>query len=196
MENKNLTEKESLEIISRMIQNTQNNLEKSSGVPFLIWGYITVIVTAIIGVGYTQIEDYRWNFLWFLIPIVGWVTNIVYNRRNESQVKTYIDTVINKLWLTISAVSIIVSMLTFIKSIPVLFIMLIIMGIGTITTGLIIKFKPITVGGIISVLLSIAQLYYSDSFYSVVIFASAFIFTMIIPGHILNHRARKNTKNA
>lgn len=38
MENKKLNEKESLELISQMIQNTRTRVEKDGGTPFLIWG--------------------------------------------------------------------------------------------------------------------------------------------------------------
>ena len=45
MEEKALNEKESLELISQMIRNTQQKLERKNGIPFLIWGYVTVIVS-------------------------------------------------------------------------------------------------------------------------------------------------------
>ena len=45
MENKKLNEKESLELISQMIQNTRTRVEKDGGTPFLIWGYGTVIIS-------------------------------------------------------------------------------------------------------------------------------------------------------
>ena len=45
MEDKILNEKESLELISKMIQNTQNKLESGKGKPFLIFGYIAFIVS-------------------------------------------------------------------------------------------------------------------------------------------------------
>lgn len=42
MEEKRLDAAESLELISRMIRNTRQRLERHSGRPFLIWGYTTV----------------------------------------------------------------------------------------------------------------------------------------------------------
>ena len=48
MEDKVLTEKESLDLISQMIRNTRSRLEDNSGIPFLIWGYTTVIVAVIV----------------------------------------------------------------------------------------------------------------------------------------------------
>ena len=39
MEDKKLNEKESLELITQMIQNTRRNLDTGSGNMFLVWGY-------------------------------------------------------------------------------------------------------------------------------------------------------------
>ena len=45
MEDRQLNEKESLELIAQMIRNTQHGLEKGKGIPFLIWGYVTITVS-------------------------------------------------------------------------------------------------------------------------------------------------------
>lgn len=38
MDDKKLNEKESLELIAQMIQNTKSGMAENAGVPFLIWG--------------------------------------------------------------------------------------------------------------------------------------------------------------
>mgnify|MGYP001534804673 FL=1 len=38
MEERKLDARESMELISRMIQNTRNRLENHAGRPFLVWG--------------------------------------------------------------------------------------------------------------------------------------------------------------
>ncbi len=194
MEDKKITEKESLEIISRMIKNTQQNLEADRGMPFLIWGYTTVLMTLIVGIGFSQIIDYRWNYLWFMIPIIGWSLMIRLIKKNPIKVKTYIDTAIMKLWIATGIGQIIVALAAFTTQIPVLFIVLLTIGISTTATGLIIRFKPISIGGFISIMLSISLLHFERSMESLFIFGLAFIVTMIIPGHILNHLGNKHLK--
>lgn len=39
MNDRVLNEKESLELIAQMIQNTKSRMTRNSGAPFLIWGY-------------------------------------------------------------------------------------------------------------------------------------------------------------
>lgn len=46
MEERKLNEKESLELIAQMIQNTKNRLETNCGMPFLFWGYTTPSLSA------------------------------------------------------------------------------------------------------------------------------------------------------
>jgi len=66
MEERKLNEKESLELIAQMIQNTKNRLETNCGMPFLFWGYTTLFVSLLI---------------WFLaIPMVL----TPYHRRNRN----------------------------------------------------------------------------------------------------------------
>lgn len=60
-------------------------------------------------------------------------------------------------------------------------------------TGLVINYKTVTICGTLGALSSIGCLFY-EGFNQVLIFAPVFIFMMIIPGHVLNHAARKQKK--
>lgn len=48
MEDKELNEQESLKLITQMIQNTRRNLDTGSGNMFLLWGYVSAIVTLVV----------------------------------------------------------------------------------------------------------------------------------------------------
>ncbi len=48
MEDRKLSEKESLELIARMIQNTRRNLDAGGGNMFLVWGYVGVLITLVV----------------------------------------------------------------------------------------------------------------------------------------------------
>ena len=56
MNDRVLNEKESLELIAQMIQNTKSRMTRNSGAPFLIWGYTTIIVSLLV---------------WFLLKVNG-----------------------------------------------------------------------------------------------------------------------------
>lgn len=71
MEDKKLNEQESLELITRMIQNSKRNLEVGSGNIFLLWGYLGAVVSLVIFGLVLLTKNHAWNWLWFLIPLVG-----------------------------------------------------------------------------------------------------------------------------
>ena len=71
MEERKLDTRESMELISRMIQNTRNRLENHAGRPFLVWGYTTVGI-ALLNYWFNIAGCHpAWCFTWFLIPIIG-----------------------------------------------------------------------------------------------------------------------------
>ena len=87
MEERPLSEKESLELITRMIKNTHQKLEEGNGIPFLVWGYTSVIVSLLVWYMLTSTQDYHWNFLWFLIPLVGFPVQLFLQRKREKGIK-------------------------------------------------------------------------------------------------------------
>ncbi|HBL34562.1 MAG TPA: hypothetical protein DDZ96_12210 [Porphyromonadaceae bacterium] len=192
MEEKNLNEKESLELISRMIRNTQQKLEKGNGAPFLIWGYTTICVSLIVWYLFSATGDPRWNYLWFLILIIGAPVTFLWNRKQVKGVKTYIDKVIGYIWLAFGISGVIVSSVAifFYWPLPILFIIVLLMGTGVVITGLVIRFKPIVFAGLGGILLSTLCLFVKGVD-SILIFAAIFLVMMVIPGHILYYKGRK-----
>jgi|GEM_PF-6791132 len=62
---------------------------------------------------------------------------------------------------------------------------------GAILTGLVAELRPFIIGGILGTILGITSNFVRTFDAQILIFAAAFIIMMIIPGFILNHRARK-----
>lgn len=193
MEDKQLNEKESLELITRMIHNTKKRMEEGSGTVFLIWGYATVIVTMLVWVVVLYTQDYRYQWLWFLLPISGTTLTILYKKKEDRRprVKTYIDRIINQVWLVLGISGFLLSMISILHYFPILFIIVLIMGIGTTLTGLITKFYPLVISGATGMLASVGLSFLSWK-YQLPVFSLIFIFMMIIPGHYLNYKARKS----
>lgn len=191
MDERQLNENESLELISRMIRNTQQNLEKESGIPFLVWGYITVFVSLSVWMILSKTDDYLWHLLWFLIPAIGWPLMHFLIRKKEKEVKTYVDKVISYVWISFGIAALLTSITAiFFWKIPVLFIILLLISTGTVITGMIIRFKIIITVGFIGMLLSFICLFV-PGLNQILIFAGAFLVMMIIPGHILNAKGRR-----
>ena len=193
MEDKVLTEKESLDLISQMIRNTRSRLEDNSGIPFLIWGYTTVIVAVIVWSLVTTSGNYLWHWLWFAIPVFGGTLWLLLNKKqlnNRSRVITFVDRAISHVWMVFGIASFMISIISFLTYIPILFIVLLTMGMATAITGLIIRFKPIIFSGFIGILFSPLCVIVRDTS-SILIFAAIFVLMMVIPGHMLNYTAKR-----
>lgn len=101
----------------------------------------------------------------------------------------------NYIWLVFGITGFLISMLAmFFWQLPILFIILLLMGMGTTLTGLVVGYKTVTICGTLGALSSIGCLFYPGP-NQILIFAPVFIFMMVIPGHVLNHAARKQKKS-
>lgn len=194
MEDKKLTEKESLELISQMICNTRNRMEENNGIPFLIWGYSTVIIALSVWYMVTSTQNYYWQWLWFGIPTLSYLAWFIFNankkKKGNPHVKTFVDRVIGHVWMVFGITGFLVSMMAIFYHIPILFIILLTMGMATAITGLIIRFKPVIISGFLGMALSLLCFVVNGTD-SILVFAAAFVLMMVIPGHILNNASRK-----
>lgn len=190
MEDKQLNEKESLELIAKMIQNTRQKLKKGSGLPFLIWGYVTIATSLLVWYLLETFHDYRAQYLWFLILIVGGLATWIMRRKHESGVRTYIDKVLGDVWMVVGFAGFLISVTAiFYWQLPILFLIVLLMGCGTAITGLVIRFKPIAISGFAGLFLSMACLFV-PGYNQILAFAAVFLVMMVIPGHILYAKGR------
>ena len=191
MEDKQLNAAESIALISRMIDNTRNRMLRNSGRPFLVWGYVTVFTTLLVMGAVYYFQNPKWNILWMLLPVLGallmWLTR---DKHTEGKVSTFVDRVINNVWLVMGLTAWFVSMLALFMPmrLPILFIILLIMGMGTTVTGLIIRFTPTAVGGVAAIILAPFTLIAGDM-WQPLLFIAGFVVMMIVPGHILNYKS-------
>jgi hypothetical protein len=193
MEEKNLTENASLELISQMITSSRRKLEDGNGIPFLIWGYTTFFVSLVVYFFINATGDYHYHFLWFLIPVIGSIGMAV-SKQNKAKraghAINFIERVIGNIWTVIGIASFIASVGAFLVRFPVLPLMLLLMGIGTTLTGLTIKFKPVIISGFIG-MASCVLPFIIDGNKQILVFGVIYLMMMVVPGHILNYKGRK-----
>ncbi len=191
MEDKILNEKDSLELISKMIQNTQLKLESGKGKPFLIFGYITVIVSIAVYVLISITNNENSNLLWYAIPVLGSVSMYLFGRSEKKYSKTYIDRIINNVWAVIGTAMILTSFSAFfVYNLPIVSLMLLLSGIAATLTGFIIKYPAIIICGILGALSCILP-FIIKGYAQALIFAFAIFIMMVVPGHILQYKGRK-----
>ena len=134
-------------------------------------------------------QDPRWNFLWLLLPVLGWLLMwLTRGKHTEGEARTFVDRVIGNVWFVMGLTAMFVSLLTLFTPIrlPILFIILLIMGMGTAVTGLIIRFTPAVAGGTAAIVLAPLTMLVGNM-WQPLLFIVGFVVMMIVPGHILNH---------
>ena len=144
--------KDQIQAIASVINNTRENLKPLS-INFIFWGCL-VIVMSLFNYAFPSLiasTQYGDVLFWTVLPLLGMILTIYYNikYRNKTGYETYLNRVIKIIWGVFNVSWIYIIALSFtIKSFhpvpPILFLL----GMMLIITGLIIKFKPITLGGI------------------------------------------------
>lgn len=194
MENKTLNSQESIELIQRMITASHDKFQRGGGTMMLIAGYTTLFFTILVTV-LSRLTDWPYvHNLWWGIPIVISTAAIFIFRsesRRTSQVRTFVDRSIGYVWITVGSIAVLYPLVG--EFSPVVNFMIIptealLIGIGTILTGLFIRLRPIVLGGIAALAAGFAMFFF-DEWY-IYLFMAMCIFAIIIPGHILNYKGK------
>ena len=135
-------------------------MAENSGTPFLLWGYVTVIISLLVWFLLKETGNNNWQFLWFLLPVIAFPATLWSQRKARKMLKTYIDRVVDYVWTVFGLGAFLVSCTAiFVWKIPILFVILLMMGMGTALTGLIVNTKVVTIGGVLGALLSLGCFY-------------------------------------
>lgn len=201
MEERKLDEKESLELISQMIQNTRRNLDEGSGNMFLLWGYVCALVTVTVLVVLHLTANPVWMWGFFAIPLIGSLLTCLMKRKEKQKVTTYTDKVISQMWqiLALFCMAIVMVALFAQRTDIILPLSALLFSLGSIFTGIVIRYTAFSgfpsVGGMLGLHMLLDVLRGEFMLSSLWVFVLAIVFSMIIPGHILNYKARKECRN-
>lgn len=192
MEDKKMSEQESLELISQVIRDSRKSVEYKAGSFSLIWGYVTVIVSLLVYAGFALTDYHEVAWLWFLIPIGGCLAMWRLGLSQKSLKRTYFDRIINQVWMVLGLVGwgLSVACLLLPGAFSILFLISLIMSMGVTLTGCIASYKTYIGFGITGILLSFLCLAVKGE-EQILIFAAIFVIMMIIPGHLLNRDVRR-----
>ena len=204
MEERTLNEKESLALITQMISSSKKNMEIGQGNYMLIWGYFTTTLSIILFALVNLTHNFIWSWGWMLM-FVMWPIMSYRQRQKPPRVVTYTDKVISQVWQVIGWMFIVTfltigiiefSFARYIDFILMLPLSLIYCGIGVSITGIIIQERWMTYTPLIAFIIAIYMLTMlmigekaTTLWY--LYFGLSFVFMMIIPGHIVNHKAKK-----
>ncbi len=195
MNNTKLSEAQSLELITSMIQDSRNRLAQNSGTPFLVWGYITVAVSLFEYFVTSQGWSYLWAWAWFAIPLLGWPLMMFAIRKQEKGAKNHIDRTISAIWCVLGISTLLLYLLAVAYGVSLFSLIVLAMGIGTLITGLVLRDNATKWCGAFalatSAIFPLMHLFKcGEPATEILIFAAIFFVMMVVPGHILNHKTK------
>lgn len=194
MEDKKISEKESLALIAHMIQETQERYSKYAAYPLLIWGYTTVLVTLSVWALFLCTHSSQIHYLWIALPLIAFPLTL-FCTRNEKKVgvRNYVDRVIGYIWKVIGTAGGALSVLAFfVREVQILFLIALLTSIAAALAGLVSKFRFLAICGVAGIALSLVFPFISGRVEQLPLFAFNFVLIMIIPGHILHRQLKRS----
>lgn len=189
---------QSLEVIQSMIETAKNQFSEN-GHLYLLWGWL-VLVCSLAQFFLLTILKYQYHYLVWMLTWLAFIYQMIYlaKEKRKEKVKTYTDHIIGFVWIAFVIQMLLFGILFgtvlgdhYYKLMSPGFLAL--YGMPTFLSGIIIKFRPLIIGGIGCWLLSIGTLYITYD-YQLLMLSAAMVVAWIIPGYLL--RAKYNKVNA
>lgn len=188
-EQKPLSAEEGLGLISQIIQQSKGKLMDNSFY-FLLWGW-TIALCEFGMYALMKLTDYPHPYIVWLLPIPAWIVTMIYghNQGRTAKVTSYYDRV--NMWLWISFGIAILPVIIFMSRINFQInpIIMLITALPTFITGIMVRFKPLIIGGIcfyVAAILCFVVDYQTQYLVSGI----AIICGYLIPGYLLRSASR------
>jgi len=150
MSNKELSTDESLALITEMISRAKSNFAHGGSFHFLLWGW----VISLANFGHYVLDTfdlYEAPYIVWLITIPASIISFVYGirRRKNAQAKSHLDHVYSSMWISITVMVVICLIFMWRLGYNHNPMILLFTGLGTTMSGILMRYKPITFGGVI-----------------------------------------------
>ena len=192
MENseKEMSYEESLALIQSMIDAARNKVAED-GFHLILWGVLviacSIINYALLKTSYAHLGP----IAWMAMPFIGVPIAIYYEKRLKAagHVKTHLDTYVAYMWWSYGItlfIAIAYSVSSQVSPVPYI---LMITGLVTFATGLMLKFKPLVAGGVLFWIFTVVCFFFSPVDH-LMIEAIAIFLGYIVPGILLRKEAK------
>jgi Flp pilus assembly protein TadB len=195
MQDENITQQESLAIIESMINKARNQFSEN-GFIYLLWGWVIFFCSTAQFI-LQNIVHYQRHYLVWTVTWLAVAVQIFYYSRKEKKrvVKTYTDDIAGYVWLAFVIMLLLSGSLINSALQPDQYyigtvVILILYGMPTFLSGIILKFKPLIIGGMCCWVLSIIAVLLPHNI-TILLISVAVVVAWIIPGYLLRSRYKK-----
>jgi hypothetical protein len=179
-----LNPRESLELIAGIINKTKENINQHSFI-FLLWGW-SLALASIGRFILAYFIGFQHSFIPFpLLSAVAIIISILfYTGKKFTSAETHLSFFLKKLWFGILIGMVLVVFASVKQNLQPSPFTLILGGVGTLVTGLVLKFRPLQIGGTLMLAASVISCFISDD-YKFLIVGLAIIPGYLVPGYLL-----------
>jgi uncharacterized membrane protein len=191
MQSENFSPKESLQLIENMINQARNRFS-DNGFLYLLWGWLILFCSlghfVLLKLNLYRNPEIIWASCWVAV-----LFQVIYLARKSKKktVSTYSENIIGYIWTSFGICMLVVAVIVgknegwqLINSL-----ILVLYGIPTFLSGIVMQFKPLVIGGIACWVLAIASAFVLPV-YVLLLLAAAVIAAWIIPGYLLRKKYR------
>lgn len=187
-----------LDIISRIRSEVMSDRKLTGENLFLAWGYPTAVFLFVEFLALKLLNEDWCSWIWLGIPVVGAPLMMYFLKKEYERTgrRTLNANIILEMWIYVGFVSCIGGMtLGFAEVFQLLYATFqgLLISMGCFITGIILRFKPKTMCGIIGTALSFAALFFQGDQWPWQLFITSLVtvVTLIIPGHLFRHYVKK-----
>ncbi len=181
---------QSLQLIESMINRAKDKFAED-GSMYLIWGW-AVFICSLAQFLLLHIFQYSYHYIVWLVTIPVFVYQYIYSNKKQKQqnVVTYTDRIIGFVWITfaieIMLLGFLIGFLTTGEYYThIIHILLAVYGMPVFLTGVIVRFKPLIIGGVSCWILCIISTFITIYDYQFLLIPVAMLAAWIIPGYLL-----------
>jgi len=195
-ENDEMTPEKNLLLIESMINRAKDRFSEN-GHLYLLWGWVIFFCSIGHFILLNVLQYERHYMIWMVTWVVA-LYQIIYlaRRKKKEKVKTYTGDIMGYVWLAFVIAMFLMGFIlargegqNYYRLINPFFLML--YGIPTFLSGIILKFKPLITGGVLCWQLTIVSTFIPYD-YQLLLLSVAMLVAWIIPGYALRSKYNKN----
>ncbi len=197
MQEENLSESQSIELIQSMINRARNQFSEN-GHLYLVWGWV-VLICSVAEFILIRFLDYPQHYLVWMLTWLAVIYQFfyLYKNRKKVKVKTYTSEIVSYVWIVFGILLLFIILISSSQTGNNNFrlmnpFILALYGMPTFLSGKILRFPSLVLGGIGCWILALIAVYIPYEF-QILFFGISVIIAWIIPGYLL--RKRYQTEN-
>jgi hypothetical protein len=188
-DNDTLSPQQSLDLIQAMINETKGNVRDNSFY-YLFWGW--VLIVAHVGSFTLSKIEFEYPFAVWLIVIPAWIISFVYGsrqRKSHKRTTTHLEKINITLWVSFGVLAVVIPFFGSFINYQINPMILLVGSMATLASGVILKFKPLMIGGIIFFVFGLSCFFFSNEHQSL-LSALAIALGYLVPGYLLKLQKR------